>query len=58
MILICIQIKSLFRRLAANDKGESVMENELIDDYNNVESESALQDAFEAVITAQKKKKN
>jgi hypothetical protein len=33
------------------------LENELLDDYDNVESERALHDAFVAVVSAQKKKK-
>ena len=52
---IYLQIKSLFSRLAAKEREDT--QSELIDDYENRESEIIQQTAFNNIMKIQRKKK-
>ena len=55
-LFLYLQIKSLFSRLASKDRDDSRTEQDLIKDYDNMEAETVVQEAFKAAINVQKKK--
>ena len=56
-LFLYLQIKSLFSRLASKDRDDSRTEQDLIEDYDNMEAETVVQEAFEAAINVQKNKR-